>query len=130
MGVVLAAGIGLAGSGCAAIEADHEGVLVEQPFFFGHGGVHPVPATTGRINLAPTTKIIDVGIRSVQYSEHFDIISAENARVSFDAFSIANVIEGRLPELISRFGLNWYQNNVKEAFWTFVPEEVQKYALF
>jgi len=130
MGVVLAAGTGLAGSGCAASEADHEGVLVEQPFFFGHSGVHSVPATTGRINLAPTTKIIDVGIRSFQCSEHFDIISAENARVSFDAFSIANVVEGRLPELISRFGLNWYQTNVKEAFWTFVREEVQKYALF
>ncbi len=130
MGVVLAAGIGLAGSGCAAIEAGHEGVLVEQPFFFGHGGVNPVPATTGRINLAPTTKIIDVDIRPIQYSEHFDIISAENAPVSFDAFLIANVVEGRSPELISRFGPTWYQNNVKEAFRTFVREEVQKYALF
>ena len=30
-------------SACAAIDAGHEGVLVEQPFFFGHGGVDPVP---------------------------------------------------------------------------------------
>src|SRR5512146_750299 len=118
------------GSGCVAIEAGHEGVLVEQPFFFGHGGVNPVPATTGRINLSPTTKIIEVDIRPVQYAEHFDIISAENAPVSFDAFMIAAVIEGRSPELISRFGPNWYQNNVKEAFRTFVREEVQKYPLF
>jgi regulator of protease activity HflC (stomatin/prohibitin superfamily) len=129
-GVVLAVAMGLVTSGCAAIEAGHEGVLVEQPFFFGHGGVNPVPTTTGRINLAPTTKIIDVDIRPVQYSEHFDIISAENAPVSFDAFLIANVVEGRSPELISRFGPNWYQNNVKEAFRTFVREEVQKYPLF
>ena len=34
----------LTGVGCTAIEAGHEGVLVEQPFFFGHGGVDPVPA--------------------------------------------------------------------------------------
>lgn len=127
--------IGMAGAvlvtaGCVAVEAGHEGVLVEQPFFFGHGGVDPVPATTGRVNVAPTTKVIDVDIRPIQYAEHFDIISAENAPVSFDAFLIANVIEGRSPELISRFGPNWYPNNVKEAFRTFVREEVQKYPLF
>lgn len=122
---------GFASTGCMiAIEAGHEGVLVEQPYFFGHGGVDPVPAKTGRVTLAPTTKLIDVDIRPIQQAEHFDIISAENAPVSFDAFLIANVIEGRSPELISRFGPKWYQNNVKEAFRTFVREEVQKYPLF
>ena len=117
-------------AGCVAIDAGHEGVLVEQPLFFGHGGVDPVPAKTGRVGVAPTTKVIDVDVRPIQYSEHFDIISAENAPVSFDAFLIANVIEGRTPELINRFGPNWYQNNAKEAFRTFVREEVQKYPLF
>lgn len=130
LGVVLAVGVVMMGTGCVAIEAGHEGVLVEQPFFFGHGGVDPVPAKTGRVVVSPTTKVIDVDIRPVQYSEHFDIISAENAPVSFDAFMIANVVEGRSPELISRYGPSWYQNNVKEAFRTFVREEVQKYPLF
>jgi regulator of protease activity HflC (stomatin/prohibitin superfamily) len=122
----------LSGSGCIlpAIDAGHEGVLVAKPLLFGHGGVDPVPATTGRVMVAPTTEVIDVDIRPVQYSEHFDIISQENAPVSFDAFLIANVVEGRSPELVSRFGPNWYQNNVKEAFRTFVREEVQKYPLF
>ena len=110
----------LLGVGCVAVEAGHEGVLVEQPFFFGHGGVDPVPAKTGRVNVALTTKVIDVDIRPIQYSEHFDIISAENAPVSFDAFLIANVIEGRSPELISKYGPNWYANNAKEAFRTFL----------
>lgn len=120
----------LTGVGCTAIEAGHEGVMVEQPFFFGHGGVDPVPAKTGRVNVALTTKVIEVDIRPIQYSEHFDIISAENAPVSFDAFLIANVIEGRSPELISKYGPNWYANNAKEAFRTFVREEVQRYPLF
>ena len=117
-------------SGCVAIEAGHEGVLVEQPFFFGHGGVDAAPSKTGRVWVAPTTKVVEVDIRPLQYSEHFDIISAENAPVSFDAFMIANVLEGRSPELISRYGTTWYQNNVKEAFRTFVREEVQRYPLF
>ena len=123
-------GFALMSVGCVAIDAGHEGVLVEQPFLFGHGGVDPVPSKTGRVMIAPTTKVIPVDIRPVQYSEHFDIISAENAPVSFDAFLIANVIEGRSPELISKYGPRWYQNNVKEAFRTFVREEVQKYPLF
>jgi hypothetical protein len=128
--IVLAIGLLWSGTGCVAIDAGHEGVLVEQPFFFGHGGVDPVPSKTGRVWVAPTTRVIDVDIRPVQYSEHFDIISAENAPVSFDAFLIANVVEGRSPELIARYGPSWYQNNVKEAFRTFVREEVQKYPLF
>lgn len=125
-------GLLIASSGCilAAVDAGHEGVLVAKPFFFGHGGVDAVPATTGRVLLAPTTEVIEVDIRPVQYSEHFDIISAENAPVSFDAFLIAQVIEGRSPELITRFGPHWYVHNVKEAFRTFVREEVQKYPLF
>jgi len=130
LGIVGALSMVLASVGCVAIEAGHEGVLVEQPFFFGHGGVDPVPAKTGRVNAALTTRVIDVDIRPIQYSEHFDIISAENAPVSFDAFLIANVIEGRSPELISKYGPNWYANNAKEAFRTFVREEVQRYPLF
>ncbi|MBA3753934.1 MAG: hypothetical protein H0X01_07335 [Nitrospira sp.] len=125
-------GFCVSASGCItpSIDAGHEGVLVSKPILFGHGGVDPTPATTGRALVAPTTEVIDVDIRPIQHSEHFDIISAENAPVSFDAFLIANVLEGRSPELISRFGPNWYANNVKEAFRTFVREEVQKYQLF
>jgi len=129
-GIVLAFGLMALGTGCAAIDAGHEGVLVEQPWFFGHGGVDPVPTKTGRVWMAISTHVVDVDVRPIQYSEHFDIISSENAPVSFDAFLIANVIEGKSPELISKYGPNWYANNAKEAFRTFVREEVQKYPLF
>ncbi len=42
--IVLSIMMGIGSIGCAAIDAGHEGVLVEQPFFFGHGGVDPVPS--------------------------------------------------------------------------------------
>lgn len=128
----MAMALSLTLSGCvfATIDAGHEGVLVEKPFFLGHGGVDPVPIGTGRQWVAFTTEVVDVDIRPIQYSEHFDIISSENAPVSFDAFFIANVMAGRSPDLVSRFGPHWYVNNIKEAFRTIVREEVQKYALF
>jgi regulator of protease activity HflC (stomatin/prohibitin superfamily) len=130
----LASGIllGSGSVGCAlhAIDAGHEGVFVEKPFFIGHGGVDPTPVKPGRSIVALTTELIQVDLRPNQFSEHFDIISAENAPVSFDAFLIANVLPGKSPELINRFGPQWYRNNIKEAFRTFVREEVQQFQLF
>ena len=126
----LALSFSLAGCIYATIDAGHEGVLVEKPLLFGHGGVDAIPIGTGRQMVAVTTEVIDVDIRPIQYSEHFDIISAENAPVSFDAFFIANVMAGRSPDLVARFGPHWYAHNVKEAFRTIVREEVQKYPLF
>lgn len=128
--MVMALPLTLSGCVFATVDAGHEGVLVEKPIFFGHGGVDPIPIGTGRQFIALTTEVVDVDIRPIQYSEHFDIISSENAPVSFDAFFIANVMAGRSPDLVSRFGPHWYVNNVKEAFRTIVREEVQKYPLF
>ena len=63
-----AVGVLLLTSGCVAIEAGHEGVMVEQPFFFGHGGVDPAPSKTGRVWVAPTTKVGEESVRPFQYS--------------------------------------------------------------
>jgi hypothetical protein len=71
-----------------------------------------------------------VDVRPRQYSEDFGIVSTENTSVSFNVYLIAEVIAGRSPELIERFGPNWYASNIKEAFRTIVREEVQKYPLF
>ena len=44
----------LTASGCLrAVDAGHEGVLVKQPVFFGHGGVDPVPVKNGPVTSAP-----------------------------------------------------------------------------
>ena len=94
LGMVGIVGASLSAPGCVAIEAGHEGVMVEQPFFFGRGGSirrRRRPA----VWVAPTTKVIEVDIRPLQYSEHFDIISAENAPCRLMRSLIANVVEGR-----------------------------------
>lgn len=119
-------------SGCVliGIDAGYEGVMVEKPFFVGHGGVDPVPAGTGRILVAITTEVEPVDIRPVKHEEHFDIVSAENTPVSFDAHIFTKVIEGRSPELIARFGPHWYKSYIQNPFRTAIREEVQKFPLF
>ena len=48
----------LAGCFMPVIEPGFEGVLVEKPLIFGHGGVDPVPVKTGRSMVAITTDLI------------------------------------------------------------------------
>jgi hypothetical protein len=127
----LAVGLGgLTGCFTPGVDAGHEGVLVEKPLVFGHGGVNPNPVPPGRTLVALTTDLVQIDVRPKQYDEDFGTLSAENTAVSFHAFLILQVLPGRSPELIRRFGPSWYRQNVKEAFRTFVREEVQRYPLF
>ena len=63
----LALSLSLSGCVFATVDAGHEGVLVEKPFFLGHGGVDTVPMSTGRQFVALTTEVVDVDIRPIQY---------------------------------------------------------------
>jgi hypothetical protein len=112
------------------IDAGHEGVLVQKPLLFGHGGVDPVPISAGRAAVALTTEVIEVDLRPLQHAEEFVAVSSENTSVPFQFFLITQVIPGRSPDLIQRFGPNWYTSNIKEAFRTIVREEAQKYPMF
>ena len=130
VGLVIFVASGLAGCFTPGVDAGHEGVLVEKPLLWGHGGVNPTPVLPGRTLAAVTTDIIQVDMRPKQYDEEFGTLSAENTSVTFHAYLILQVLPGRSPELIRRFGPAWYRQNVKEAFRTFVREEIQHYPLF
>jgi hypothetical protein len=49
-------------AGCSVYSPDagHEVVLVEKPWFFGHGGVDPEPVKPGRAYAALSTEGVDV----------------------------------------------------------------------
>ncbi len=44
----------------ASVDPGHEGVLVQKPIFFGHGGVDATPVKPGREFIALTTDVIMV----------------------------------------------------------------------
>ena len=113
--------------GCSvyAPDAGHEVVLVEKPFFFGHGGVDPEPVKTGRSYGALSTEGVDVYMQPMKFeTEMADMMTSDGVPITFHAIAILQVTDS--VDLIKNFGTSWYQNNVEEAFKTMVRQAVRK----
>lgn len=115
------------------VDAGHESVLVDQPFWtmFSDGGVRPEPLATGSKWLFYTTDSVTYDVRPVQYTEKFDdavdgTITADNIPIDFNAYIKTRPIPGKTPRLHGSFGPHWYAQNVKEVFRTSVRDEVSK----
>jgi hypothetical protein len=57
----------LAGCSTQSPDAGDEVVLIEKPWFFGHGGVNPEPGRTGLTFRAITTGGIDVNMQPQKF---------------------------------------------------------------
>ncbi|MBI5178720.1 MAG: SPFH domain-containing protein [Nitrospinae bacterium] len=115
-------------SACHAVSIDpgEEAVLTDRPYFFGHGGVKPVPVGTGLTWAWWTTDATLVDIKPVQYDEEFsDMMSKDNVPVHFNVYIKTKVLNS--PMLVENFGPNWYAMNVKEPFRTVVRNLCKKY---
>lgn len=122
--VLLIAGV-CVGCGFASPDAGHEAVLVKKPMIFGHGGVEPDPVRAGRTIVAVTTQVIDVNMQPEQRKEHFeDLMSSDGVPLDFDGYMRLAVTDS--VDLITRFGANWYDNNIAAAFRNFVRQAVRK----
>lgn len=118
-------------SSCSArVGAGQEGVYVENPWFFGHGGVDDTPVNTGLSWVAPTTNCVVFNITPVQYDEKFnDIMSSDNTPVDLTAHSLIRIISGKTPLLLNKFGENWYQNDIQKDFCNEVRNEISKWPM-
>lgn len=113
------------------VEAGHEAVLIDKPFWtiFGEGGVRSEPLTTGSKWLFYTTESVAYDVRPQQYTEAFDdvkdgTITSDNIPIDFNAYIKVRPIPGKTPRLHSSFGPEWYRMNLKEVFRTAVRDEV------
>lgn len=115
----------LASCSVYAPDAGHEVVLVEKPWFFGHGGVDPEPVKTGRTWAAVTTEGVDVYMQPQRFEEALDdTMSADGVPLGFHAIITLQVLDS--VDLIKNFGSNWYQNNVEQEFAQLVRQAVRK----
>ena len=122
---LLAIVLALAGCSVYAPDAGHEVVLVEKPWFFGHGGVNDDPVRTGRTWAAWTTDGVDVYMQPQKFeAEMADTMTSDGVPVTFHAIVVLQVVDS--VSLIKTFGSDWYKNNLEEQFKTMVRQAVRK----
>lgn len=114
----------------STVDADEEAVLVEKPWFIGHGGVCSTPITTGNTWTAWTTDIVRFKITPVQYDEKFtDIMSSDNTPVDLTAHVLIQINKGQTPLLLQKFGKDWYLNDIQKDLCNEVRNEISKYPM-
>jgi len=117
-------------AGCTVVDpgANEEAVLIEKPYIFGHGGIDPVPVTTGRSYAALSTSYIIVGVQPARQDEKFeDLMTGDNVPLTFDAFPPLQVTDSVM--LIKNFGVDWYKNNLEQKFRNIVRDEAKKHSM-
>ena len=112
------------------VNADEEAVLVEKPWFVGHGGVCETPITSGMTWTAWSTDVVRFKITPVQYDEKFaDIMSSDNTPVDLTAHVLIKINKGQTPILLSNFGENWYRYDIQKDLCNEVRNEISKYPM-
>ncbi len=126
----LLTGCGLLLAGCStqSPDAGHEVVLIEKPWFLGHGGVNPEPVHTGLTFTAITTSGIDVNMQPQKFEALMnDTMTADGVPISFHAVIVLQVVDS--VALIKNFGPKWFENNLDQPFQTMVRQAVRKHGM-
>lgn len=112
-------------------EADEEAVLIEKPWFFGHGGVNDEPVTTGLKWCFWSTSSETFKITPQRYDEVFDdIFSNDNTPLDFNTYINIQIEQGKTPILLKNYGVKWYKNNIQVYYRNKTREYVSMYNPF
>jgi len=111
-----------------APDAGQEAVLIEKPWFFGHGGVDPSPVKSGLTWVVWSTEEVYVNMQPVQYVIHFeDLMSSDGVPLDFDAVIRLQVTDS--VKLVTYFGAEWYKNNIQSELMNRVRQAVRKHGM-
>lgn len=112
-------------------KADEEAVLIEQPWFFGHGGVDENPVNTGLTWCWWTTSSETFKITPQRYDEVFDdIFSNDNTPLDFNTYINIQIEKGKSPILLKNYGVDWYKQNIQVYYRNKTREYVSMYNPF
>lgn len=120
-------------SGCTPsnVAEGEEAVLIYQPYFFGKGGVDPIPVKTGLVWTAFSTKVVRVSLQPYNLNEVFDdLVTKDNNPVDFKLHLTLINEEGATPILVDSFGRNWYKNKVREPLRNVVRNFTKDHKMF
>ena len=117
-----------AGCNGVAPDAGQEAVLIQKPWFFGHGGVDPDAGEGGPVVGGGDHQAVYVTMVPQQHGIHFDdLMSSDGVPLDFDAVIRLQVTDS--VNLIANFGERWFENNVQAEFANRVRQAVRKHGM-
>ena len=118
-------------SGCHSVttEPGSESVIIDNPWFFGHGGVREETQKPGLSWYWWTTKAVQVTLVPQKYDEPLDhLATGDNNFINYASYI---VLQWKDPaSLVKNFGYEkWYEHNLKEQYRTIVRDVTKKYQM-
>ena len=111
-----------------SVDGGEEGVFIKKPWFCGDGGVVQEPLTEGSEWKAWSTDYVVYSVINTKYTENFnDVATNETTPVDMDAHIFLRITPGKSPILHENYGVNWYENNIKEMFRKYIKDFVSRY---
>lgn len=118
-------------AGCHSVttEPGKESVIVDNPWFFGHGGPREETQKPGLSWYWWSTDATHVTLTPIKYDEPLEhLATGDNNFINYASYI---VLQWKDPaEMVKKFGYeNWYQTNLKEQYRTIVRDVTKKFSM-
>ena len=117
--------------GCTTANADEEIVLIDKPWFLGHGGVQSEPVSTGLEWIWWSTDTETFKIIPVKHQVDMDdLFSDDNTPLDFHTIIITQIEKGKSPILLQNYGTDWFNTNIYNEYCKFVRNYISQNSPF
>lgn len=117
--------------GRTTVNADEETVLIEKPWFVGHGGVEDTPVETGLTWIWMSTDTETFKIVPYKHQVDMDdLFSDDNTPLDFHTIIITQIIKGKSPILLKNYGTDWFNTNLYNYYCNLVRDHISQHSPF
>lgn len=117
--------------GCTKVDADEETVLIDKPWFAGHGGVQSEPVETGLKWVWWSTDTETFKIVPFKHQVDMDdLFSDDNTPLDFHTIIITQIIKGKSPILLQNYGTDWFNTNLYNYYCNLVRDHISQHSPF
>jgi regulator of protease activity HflC (stomatin/prohibitin superfamily) len=117
--------------GCTTVDADEETVLIDKPWFFGHGGVQEKAVETGLKWIWWSTDTETFKIIPIKHQVDMnDLFSDDNTPLDFHTIIITQIEKGKTPILLQNYGVDWFNTNIYNEYCNLVRDHISQHSPF
>jgi len=114
-----------------SVDADEEVVLIDKPWFFGHGGVRMEPVSTGLKWVWASTNEETFKIVPFKHQVDMDdLFSDDNTPLDFHTVIITQIEKGKSPILLKNYGVEWFDTNLYNEYCNLVRDHISQHSPF